>query len=128
MRNEVPGQPRSGCLIYDSHCHLCVAVKRKLEQRSEHIQFIPYDSQRAAEYLGNSYQTDCRRPPMAYWVDEKGVVVGGLEAFLPFLHGLTSGKIFMLFWKFRPCRQAMIAVYELVAKYRYRWFGASEEP
>ena len=127
MSNEVPDQPRSGCLIYDSHCRLCVAVKRKLEQRSEHVQFFPYESQEAAEYLGNRHQPDCR-PPMAYWIDEKGTVVGGLEAFFPFLHDLTSGKIVMFFWKFRPFRQAMMAVYEFVARYRYRWFGASEEP
>ena len=118
--------PRSGCLIYDSHCRLCVAVKRRLEPRSAHIQFIPYESRKAAERLGKSYQTD-RRPPMAYWVDEQGTIVGGLEAFLPFLHGLTIGKILMFFWRFRLCRQTMTALYEFVARHRYRWFGATEK-
>lgn len=125
MRNEVPDKPRSGCLIYDSNCRLCVAVKRKLEPRSEYIQFVPYQSQKAADCLGKSYQAD-RRPPMAYWVDEQGTVVGGLEAFLPFLYGLTSGRIFMFFWRFRRYRQIMIALYEFVAKHRYRWFGVTK--
>lgn len=126
MRNEVSGQPESGYLIYDSHCRLCVAVKQKLEQRAAHVHYIPYDSRKAAECLGQRYQHD-RRPPMAYWVDEKGTVVGGLEAFLPFLYGLRGGRIFMLLWRFRAWRQLMIGLYELVAKYRYRWFGASKE-
>ena len=126
MGNDVPDKTRFGCLIYDSHCRLCVAVKRRLEQRSAHIQFVPYESRKAAESLGKSYQTD-HRPPMAYWVDEKGTVVGGLEAFFPFLHGLTSGKIFMFFWRFRLFHQIMIGLYEFVAKHRYRWFGAIEK-
>ena len=126
MRNDVPDQPRSGCLIYDSHCRLCVTVKRKLEQGSERIRFVPYDSQKAAEYLGKSYQPD-RRPPMAYWVDEKGTVVSGLEAFLPFLYGPKTLKIFMFLWRFRAWRLIMNGLYELVAKHRYRWFGTNEE-
>ncbi len=127
MSNDGHGQTRSGCLIYDSHCRLCVAVKRKLERRSTTVQFFPYDSREAAGYLGSLHQADSR-PSMAYWIDEKGMVVGGLEAFFPFLHGLTGGKLVMFFWKFSPCRQAMVAVYEFVARYRYRCFGAIEEP
>ncbi len=125
MKNEVPSKPQSGCLIYDSHCRLCVAVKQKLEQTAcfEHIQFVPYESEKAVEWLGKNYQADCR-PSMAYWVDEKGTVTGGLEAFLPFLPGLTSGKIFMFFWRFRAWRQIMLALYGFVAKHRYHWFGA----
>ena len=126
MGNDLPDKTRSGCLIYDSRCRLCVAVKRTLEQRSAHIQFIPYESRKAAESLGQRYQTD-HRPPMAYWVDEQGSVVGGLEAFLPFLHDLAGGKIFMFFWRFRLCRQIMMALYEFVAKNRYRWFGTTEK-
>lgn len=64
---------------------------------------------------------------MAYWVDEKGTVVGGLEAFLPFLYDLKSGKIFMFFWKFRVWRQIMIGLYEFVARHRYRLFGTNKK-
>ena len=127
MSDEVQEHPRSGCLIYDSHCRLCVAVKQRLEQRSSTVQFLPYTSQKATEYLGSLHQSGSR-PPMAYWIDEKGTVIGGLEAFFPFLHGLTSGKIILFLWKFLPCRQAMRAAYKLVARYRYRWFGSREEP
>lgn len=126
MSNDSPNQPQSGCLIYDSHCRLCVAVKRKLEQRSAHVQYVPYDSRKAAECLGKRYQNN-RRPPMAYWVDEKGTVVGGLEAFLPFLYDLKGGKIFMFFWRFPVWRQVMVGLYDLVARHRYRWFGTSKE-
>ena len=59
---------------------------------------------------------------------KRGQLSVGWKRFFPFLQGLTSGKIFIFFWKFRPFRQAMIAVYEFVARYRYHWFGASEEP
>lgn len=124
MGNDVPDETRAGCLIYDSHCRLCVAVKRTLEQHSTHIQFVPYDSPKAAECLGKNYQAD-RRPPMAYWVDEQGTVIGGLEAFFPFFYGLTTGKIFMFFWRFYLCRQIMTGLYKFVAKHRYRWFGAT---
>ena len=127
MGNDVPDETQSGCLIYDSHCRLCVAVKRTLEQRSTHIQFVPYDSRKAQECLGKNYQAG-RRPPMAYWVDEQGTVIGGLEAFFPVLHGLTSWKISMFFWRFYPCRQAMTGLYQFVAKHRYRWFGATGKP
>lgn len=128
MKEKVPIGLQSGCLIYDSHCRLCVAVKRKLEQVESfgRIEFVPYKSQKAVKYLGKSYQADCL-PSMAYWVDEKGAVIGGLEAFFLFLPCLTSGKIFMFFWRFRAFRLAMLALYGFVAKHRYRWFGASEE-
>lgn len=126
MGSDVPEKLRSGCLVYDSHCRLCVSVKQTLEPRAPHIQFVPYESQKAAESLGKSYQTG-QRPPMAYWVDEQGSVVGGLEAFLPFLHNLAGGKIFIFFWRFRSCRRIMMALYEFVAKNRYRWFGTTEK-
>ncbi len=125
MKKEVPTGLQSGYLIYDSHCRLCVAVKRKLEQVESfgQIEFVPYESQKAVEYLGKRYQADCR-PSMAYWVDKNGTVIGGLEAFLP---GLTSRKIFMFFWRFRSWRLIMFALYRFVARHRYRWFGASKE-
>ena len=127
MKRDVPGEPVSGCLIYDSRCRLCVAVKHKLERtgRCGVIQFVPYDSRRARECLGERYQAG-RRPPMAYWVDGKGTVYGGPEAFLPLLPGLMAGKIFLFFWRFRAGRWLLGALYRLVATYRYRWFGSVE--
>ncbi len=53
---------------------------------------------------------------MAYWVDEQGTIVGGLEAFFSFLDSLATRKIFMFFWRFRLYRHAMIAIYGFVAK------------
>lgn len=128
MKEAVSMGPQSGCLIYDSHCRLCVAVKRKFEQAEScgRIQFVPYESQRASECLGPHHQPG-QPPPMAYWVDENGTIVGGLEAFLPLLAGLTSGKIFMFFWRFRVYRRLLLALYQLVARHRYRWFGVSNE-
>lgn len=128
VKDGVPIGPPTGCLIYDSHCRVCVAVKQKLEQTrfSGHTAFVPYASQEARERLGRGYQPG-QRPPMAYWVDERGTVVGGLEAFLPLVTGLRVGKIFMVFWRFRVCRLMVRALYKLVATHRYRWFGASDE-
>jgi len=127
MRNEVSGQSESGCLIYDSHCRLCVAVKRKLAQRSAHIEFVPYDSRKAADCLGKRYHTNSQ-PSMAYWVDEKGKVVGGLEAFLPLISEHRIGKIFMYLLRFSLWRKIMLGLYQFVAKHRYRWFGTTTEP
>ena len=128
MKESVPSKRPAGCLIYDSHCRLCVAVKQKLEQaRFGQTEFVPYASQQAMERLGQCYQPG-QRPSMAYWVDEQGTIVGGLEAFLPLLMGLRGGKIFMFFWRFCVYRLILLGLYELVAKHRYRWFGASREP
>ena len=126
MKNEAQSRSQAGYLIYDSHCRLCVTVKRTLERRHEHVRFIPYDSQQAAECLGESHQPGSR-PSMAYWVDEQGTVVGGPEAFLPLLQGHASGKIFMFFWKFHAWRRIILALYEFVARYRYRWFGVQRD-
>ena len=129
LKESVPSKRPAGCLIYDSHCRLCVVVKQRLEQAglSGQTEFVPYATQKARERLGQRYQPG-QRPPMAYWVDEQGTIVGGLEAFLPLLMGLRGGKIFMFFWRFRVCRLILIGLYEFVAKHRYRWFGASREP
>ena len=129
MKEGVPSGLPAGCLIYDSHCRLCVAVKQKLERArlSGQTEFVPYASQKARERLGRDYQPG-RRPPMAYWVDERGTIVGGLEAFLPLTTGLRIGNVFMFFWRFRVCRVILLALYKLVAKHRYRWFGTSDEP
>lgn len=129
MKESVPSGPSAGCLIYDSHCRLCVAVKQKLERArlSAQTEFVPYASQKARERLGRDYQPG-QRPPMAYWVDERGTIVGGLEAFLPLITGLRIGNVFMFFWRFRVCRVIVLALYKLVATHRYRWFGASDEP
>lgn len=128
MKASVPSGLPAGCLIYDSHCRVCVAVKQKLEQTrlSGQTEFVPYASQKARERLGPRYQPG-QRPPMAYWVDERGTVVGGLEAFLPLTTGLRVGNVFMFFWRFRVCRVTLLTLYKLVATHRYRWFGASDE-
>ena len=128
MKASVPSGLPAGCLIYDSHCRVCVAVKQKLERArlSGQTEFVPYASQKARERLGHRYQPG-QRPPMAYWVDERGTVVGGLEAFLPLATGLRVGKIFTFFWRFRVCRVMLLALYKLVATHRYRWFAAIDE-
>lgn len=128
MKASVPSGLPAGCLIYDSHCRLCVAVKQKLERArlSGQTEFVPYASQKARERLGRNYQPG-QRPPMAYWVDERGTIVGGLEAFLSVTTGLKIGTGFMFFWRFRVCRVILLALYKLVATHRYRWFGASDE-
>ena len=127
-KDGVPIGLPTGCLIYDSHCRVCVAVKQKLEQTrlSGQTEFVPYASQKARERLGHRYQPG-QRPPMAYWVDERGTVVGGLEAFLPLATGLRVGKMFTFFWRCRVCRVILLALYKLVATHRYRWFEEIDE-
>lgn len=114
-------------LIYDEACRLCVAAKDGLERQgvAKHVRFVPYQSQEAAQALGHAYEPG--RPDVAYLVEEDGKVIPGLDAFVALLPGLPSGRILLRLWRVRLLRPFAYFAYWLVARYRYRWFGAVRE-
>ncbi len=120
-------EPTSPILIYDGQCRLCVNAKQGLERLGRGdtgpaVRFIPYQSEEAACYLGMEYQPG--RPDVAYLIERDGVVRHGLDAFLPLLHGFPGGRVLAKLANFRAIRPLAQLLYRIVARNRYRWFGA----
>jgi predicted DCC family thiol-disulfide oxidoreductase YuxK len=111
-------------LIYDGQCRLCVTAKETLERRADggDIRFVPYQSEEAAHCLGSGYKSD--RPDAAFLVEADGTIKKGLDAFVPLLPGLRGGWILLALWRVPWLRPLAHALYRVVARYRYQWFGA----
>lgn len=110
-------------LIYDGQCRLCMTAKEGIEQLGvlEDIRFVPYQSREAATRLGGAYQAG--RPDAAFLVEVDGTVTKGLDAFVPLLPGLRGGWILLALWRVPLLRPIAYALYRVIARYRYRWFG-----
>lgn len=118
----------SQLLIYDGECRLCVATKQRLEQAVVgtvrcHIRFVPYQSAEAREALGLQYRPG--RPDMAFLVESSGDVRRGIDAFVPFLPDLPGGEAVLSLLRLPFGRAIAVWIYRLVARYRYRLFGAA---
>lgn len=114
-------------LIYDSDCRLCVTAKDGLERwggesQSQPVRFVPYQSEEAVRRLGAEYQPG--RPDVAFLVQPDGTIQRGLEAFLPLLPGLPGGRLFLILVRIPFLRPLAVLAYRLIARNRYRWFGA----
>ena len=111
-------------LIYDGQCRLCVTAKEALERRADSggVRFVPYQSEEAAHCLGSDYTSG--RPDAAFLVEDDGTIKKGLDAFVPMLPGLRGGWVLLVLWRMPLLRPMAYALYRLVARYRYRWFGA----
>lgn len=83
---------------------------------------IPYESQEAMTALGERYQPG--PPSMAYLISPAGGVSQGIDAFLPLMHGLPGGKFVRWMLKGPITRSLAERVYRLIARHRYRLFGA----
>ncbi len=116
--------PPDRVVIYDGDCRMCVTAKAGLERlgSSRETRFIPYQSEEAAACLGSTYQPG--RPDVAFLVEPDGTIKPGLEAFLPLLPGLPGGRILSALAGFPLFRSLASLAYRIVAKNRYRWFGA----
>ena len=116
-------QPRR-ILIYDDQCRLCVTAKETLERRADggDVRFVPYQSEEAAQCLGSYYTSG--RPDAAFLVEGDGTIKKGLDAFVPLLPGLRGGWFLLMLWRAPLLRPLACALYRLVARYRYQWFGA----
>lgn len=112
-------------LIYDGQCRLCVTAKNGIERLGapQDVRFVPYHSDEAARCLGNNYQPG--RPDAAFLVEDDGTIKTGLDAFVPLLPGLRGGWVLLAFWRVPLLRPLAYALYRVVARYRYQWFGAA---
>ncbi len=119
--------PTASChLIYDRECRLCVSIKNRLSQttHTSEVQFVPYDSKEAKSLLGKAYVPG--RPPIAYLIDAEGKKHQGLDAFIPLLPNLPWVKWVLPLWRFSLVRLCSHAVYRVIARYRYAWFGSTK--
>ncbi len=128
-----PAPPRKPecLLIYDGECRLCVTAKEGLdrfrtaglgENDQPAVRFVPYHSEEAARRLGSAYQPG--RPEVAFLIDPQGEIHRGLDAFLPLLPGLPGGRFLAWLNRVSFLRPLASLLYRVVAKNRYRWFGA----
>ena len=116
-------------LIYDGECRMCVAAREGIERlggAGRDVRFVPYQSEEAACRLGAAYKPG--RPDVAFLVDRNGRVTAGLDAFIPLLPGLRGGRFIQALLRLPFGRSLGYLVYRIVAKNRYRWFGAVKEP
>ncbi len=114
-------------LIYDDQCRLCVTAKEGLERlepdtQEADIRFVPYQSEEAVRKLGADYKPG--RPDVAFLVEQDGTISRGLDAFLPLVPGLRGGRVLHAILKAPLIRPLAYLVYRLIARYRYKWFGA----
>ena len=110
--------------IYDDQCRLCVTAKEGLERVGEErdVRFVPYQSEEAAGLLGATHTTG--RPDVAFLVAEDGAVTRGLDAFLPLALGLRGGRVLHAIFTAPMIRPLADLAYRLLARYRYKLFGA----
>lgn len=86
------------------------------------IRFIPYQSPEAEWVLGTEYRQG--RPAVAYWVGPDGEIQQGLDAILPVLTGISGGRLIMAVLSLPGMSRLAHRLYGLLARNRYRWFGA----
>lgn len=123
-----PSGKHEQLLIYDAECRLCVTAKEGLESRGPRgpVRFVPYQSEEAARRLGDAYRPG--RPDAAFLVGADGGIQRGLDAFLPLLPGLPCGRLLTVFARSWPFRWVALRLYRVIARHRYRWFGAVPSP
>jgi predicted DCC family thiol-disulfide oxidoreductase YuxK len=115
---------RGQCLlIYDGRCRMCVTAKAGLERLSgaQELRIVPYESEEAKQVLGSRHQGG--RPEAAFLVTEDGRIASGLDAFLPLLPGLWSGRVLAKLLAIPLVKPLAYRMYALVARHRYRLFG-----
>lgn len=115
-------------LVYDAECRLCVTAKEGLESCGHGLplRFVPYQSEEAARCLGEVYKPG--RPDVAFLVGAEGGIRRGLDAFLSLLPGLPGGRFLTILTRYFPFRALALLAYRLIAKHRYRLFGAVRSP
>ena len=111
-------------LIYDGQCRLCVTAKDGLERAGadRDVRYVPYQSDEAVCRLGADYKPG--RPDVAFLVEDDGTVRKGLDAFLELAPGLRGGRAIHALLRVPLLRPLANLVYRLVARYRYKLFGA----
>lgn len=114
-------------VIYDGECRFCVKSKEGFERlarstQSDPVLFIPYQSLEAEQILGPEYRSG--QPEVAYGVGPDGRIHQGLDAILPLVLGLPGGRLAGALLSLPGMKPMAHRLYALVARNRYRWFGA----
>ncbi|MDF0667914.1 MAG: DUF393 domain-containing protein [Nitrospira sp.] len=128
IKEQIPGRSSTQVrlLIYDGECRLCVSTKQKLEalrvvQAESDVRFLAYQSEEAKRILGPNYRSG--RPDAAFLIQPSGEVLQGLDAFLPLVPDLPSGRLLLWWLRFPPAKRLTEWGYRVTARHRYRWFG-----
>lgn len=127
MPDELPRlTPQECVLVYDGECRLCVAAKTQLERWREkdghRIVYLPYQSRDARRWLGDLPRLT--RPEVAVLIAEDGNVYRGFDAFVELCPHFRKGRFLSKLLTVPPMRSLARCAYRLLARHRYRWFGA----
>jgi predicted DCC family thiol-disulfide oxidoreductase YuxK len=115
---------RKYIILFDGNCKLCNNVVRFISKNDSRkvFCFIPLESQKASEYLSRYNQKDVNKGSVLLIQDER-IYTKSNAVFhiLKYLDGLWPLLyVFIIVPGF-----IRDPVYNLIAKYRYRWFGPS---
>lgn len=124
MSTVKPQAEQECLLIYDGQCRFCVTAKEAIEERDEGTgaRFVTYQSDEAVQRLGQDYRPG--QPDVAFLVDPDGTVHRGLDAFVPLLPGIRGGRFILFLLRLPLGMKLGKFLYRIIARYRYRWFGA----
>lgn len=102
-------------------------AKETIQERDEGTgaRFVKYQDQEAEQRLGPHYRPG--EPDVAFLVEPDGTVRRGLDAFVPLLPRIRGGRIILFLLRLPFGRAIGKLAYGLIARYRYRWFGAVQE-
>ena len=113
-------------LLFDGHCNFCNAWVRLIFNRdnSKKILFAPLQSPVGRKML-EEHQIDVNYTDSLVFFEEEGFSVSSTAALriFSYLDGWERHLQLMAVVP-RPIRDA---VYHFIAKYRYKWFGRSEQ-
>jgi predicted DCC family thiol-disulfide oxidoreductase YuxK len=127
MKNRIEENLKKGekyIILFDGTCRLCNNVVNFISRNDSRkiFCFIPLESEKASEYLSRYNQKDVNKGSVLLIQDEKIYtksnavfnILKCLDGLWPLLY------VFIIVPGF-----IRDPVYNLIAKYRYRWFGAS---
>jgi predicted DCC family thiol-disulfide oxidoreductase YuxK len=116
---------KKSIILFDGTCKLCNNVVRFITKNDSRriFCFIPLETEKAEEYLKKYYTKNVNKGSVLLIRDEK--IYTKSNAVLHILKCLDG--LWPLFYVFIIVpRFIRDPVYDIIAKYRYRWFGAIE--
>jgi predicted DCC family thiol-disulfide oxidoreductase YuxK len=126
MHNQIAEDKTKGrkyIILFDGTCKLCNNVVRFISKNDSRMLFcfIPLESEKATEYLNRYDKKDVNKGSVLLIQGEK--IFTKSKAVLHILKCLDG--LWPLFYVFIVIPGFIRdPVYDIVAKYRYRWFGA----